>query len=235
MFAWIGLSGPEGTLMSGRTIIGTLLILLGAGFLLGQMHVWDFGAILGTWWPLILIVIGAIQLATRSAPVVGAIIVIVIGLVFQALTLHLLPVNAWPLFWSALLVVVGLWLLVGRGFRMAEATSSAEVISVLALFGASNPRSMATTFRGGSVTTFFGGSEVDLRASKLAPDGARLEVTSVFGGATIKVPSDWPVEMTGLPLLGGWSNRAHPAEHDPGEPRLRVSCFVMFGGIDVTN
>ena len=35
--------------MSGRTILGTLLIIIGAGFLLGQMGVWEFGSIIGTW------------------------------------------------------------------------------------------------------------------------------------------------------------------------------------------
>ena len=122
----------------GRAIVGTLLILLGAGYLLGQLGVWDFGAILAVWWPLILIVIGVIQLATRSAPLIGAAIVIVVGLVFQGLTLRLFPENAWALIWSALLVIVGLWLLIGRGFRPAAGTSSAEVINVFALFGASN-------------------------------------------------------------------------------------------------
>lgn len=221
--------------MSGRAIVGTLLILLGTGYLLGQLGVWDFGEILAVWWPLILIVIGVIQLATRSAPLIGAAIVIVVGLVFQGLTLRLFPENAWALIWSALLVIVGLWLLIGRGFRPAAGTSSAEVINVFALFGASNPRSIATTFRGGSVTTLFGGADVDLRASKLGPEGAHLEITSVFGGAKIMVPPEWPVEMTGLPIMGGWSNKAHPADPGVGQPHLRVSCFVMFGGIDVVN
>ena len=48
--------------MSGRHIIGAILILLGTGFLLDQLDIWDFSGLLGTWWPTAIILIGVIQL-----------------------------------------------------------------------------------------------------------------------------------------------------------------------------
>jgi len=219
--------------MSGRTIFGTLLIVIGAGFLLGQMGVWDFGSILGTWWPLILIFIGVVQLISRSAPLIGAVIVIVVGVVFQGLTLGIFPGNSWALVWSALLVIAGLWLLFARGFHPVSSASTDDMVRVFAIFGASNPRNQSSAFRGGSVTTLFAGADVDLRDAKLAPDGAHLEVTTAFGGAKIIVPDDWYVSVTGLPIFGGWSNKARQTPAEGASAKLHVSCFVMFGGIDV--
>jgi predicted membrane protein len=221
--------------MSGRTILGTLLIIIGAGFLLGQMGVWDFGSIFGTWWPLILIFIGVVQLISRSAPLIGAVIVIVVGVVFLGLTLGIFPDNTWALVWSALLVIAGLWLLFARGFQPASSASSDDMVRVFAIFGASNPRNQSSAFRGGSVTTLFAGSDVDLRDAKLAPDGARLEVTTAFGGAKILVPEDWRVDVTGLPIFGGWSNKARQTPAEGVSAKLHISCFVMFGGIDIVN
>ncbi len=221
--------------MSGRTIFGALLIIVGAGFLLGQMGVWDFGSIFGTWWPLILIFLGAVQVINRSAPLIGAVILIVVGLVFQGLTLGVFPGNVWALVWSGLLVVAGLWLLFGRGFQPAAGASSEDTVRTFAIFGASNPRNQSAAFRGGSVTSLFAGSDVDLRDAKLAPEGATLEVTTAFGGAKIIVPDDWRVEVTGLPIFGGWSNKARQTPAEGVTAKLHVSCFVMFGGIDVVN
>jgi hypothetical protein len=221
--------------MSGRTILGTFLILIGAGFLLGQLGVWDFGAVFATWWPLLLIFVGAVQIINRSAPLIGAMILIMVGLVFQGLTLGIFPGNTWALVWSSLLVIAGLWLLLARSFRPAASASSEDSLSVFALFGASNPRNQSTSFRGGSVTALFAGSDVDLRDAKLSPDGARLEVTTAFGGAKIMVPDDWRVEVTGLPIFGGWSNKARQAPAEGSAAKLHVSCFVMFGGVDVVN
>ena len=56
--------------MSGRHIIGAILILLGTGFLLDQLDIWDFSGLLGTWWPTAIILIG-VKLGRRSVPVIA--------------------------------------------------------------------------------------------------------------------------------------------------------------------
>ena len=60
--------------MSGRAIIGIVLVLLGIGVLAGQYTSFDVGAFVSDWWPMILVFIGAVQIATRSAPLVGALL-----------------------------------------------------------------------------------------------------------------------------------------------------------------
>ena len=79
--------------MSPRAFFGILLLAVGSGLLLDRAEIIDFGQIFGTWWPLILILIAGNKLVTRSAPVIGSLIVLGVGLVFQAITLELLPSN----------------------------------------------------------------------------------------------------------------------------------------------
>lgn len=224
--------------MTSRSVFGTLLIAAGLGLLLDRAGFMDFGALLATWWPLILILIGAVQLATRSAPQVGSFILLAIGLFFQAQTLDLLPANAWSYVWPVLLVLVGVWLLAARSIRPSTQLATDDHIRSFVAFGGANPRSESDSFRGGSITTLFGGTEIDLRGAQLAAEGAELEVTVLFGGAEITVPTDWQVQMSGLPILGGWENKTRlKSAEGEGAPigKLKVNCFVAFGGIEVHN
>ena len=52
--------------MNKRSLWGALLILIGVGFLCETLGVFDFSYALKTWWPLIFIAIGIIQLLTKS-------------------------------------------------------------------------------------------------------------------------------------------------------------------------
>jgi hypothetical protein len=51
----------------GRALFGLLLVILGAGLLLGELEVFDFRGIVRTYWPVLLIVAG-ILLLRRSTP-----------------------------------------------------------------------------------------------------------------------------------------------------------------------
>ena len=224
--------------MSSRTVFGVLLIAVGLGLVLDRTGQWDFGAVLSMWWPLILILIAGVQLATRSAPPVASLLLLGVGVVFQSRQLGWLPSDIWSYIWPLLLVVIGVWLIAGRSFRPFRQLTTGDRLDSFVAFGGANPRSDSSSFQGGSVTALFGGNEVDLRGAHLAADGAKLDVTVMFGGAEIIVPSDWRVRMTGLPILGGWDNKTVPSggERSVDElPVCEINCFVAFGGIEVHN
>jgi hypothetical protein len=46
-------------------------------------------------------------------------------------------------------------------------------------------------FRGGTALTIAGGSVIDLRNASLAPEGARLQLSTVMGGTNVLVPRGW--------------------------------------------
>lgn len=50
-----------------HVLLGFILILLGVLFLLGMLDVVDFGNLIGTWWPLILIAVGLRKMATQGS------------------------------------------------------------------------------------------------------------------------------------------------------------------------
>lgn len=224
--------------MTSRSLFGVLLIAAGAGLLLDRAGYLDFSSMLSTWWPMILILVGAVQLVSRSAPRIGATILLAVGLYFQAQALDMLPPNIGSYVWPVLLVLVGVWLLAARSIRPSTQLITDDHIRSFVAFGGANPRSESDSFRGGSITTLFGGTEIDLRGAQLAAEGAELEVTVLFGGAEITVPTDWQVQMSGLPILGGWENKTRlKSAEGEGAPigKLKVNCFVAFGGIEVHN
>jgi len=49
--------------MSGRVIVGVILLVLGVGFLAQVFTDYDFGSFLADWWPLILVFVGGIVLS----------------------------------------------------------------------------------------------------------------------------------------------------------------------------
>lgn len=222
--------------MSGRTVIGLILLIIGGGLVLDRSGFWDFGAILATWWPMFIIVIAALQLVTRSAPLAFTAILLVVGIIFQASRLGYLPSNVWSYLWPAALILIGLWLAFSRGRGPGSRAVSDDTINTTVAFGGANPRVLSQDFRGGSVTALFGGAEVDLRDAQLSPDGAALEVTAAFGGVELSVPADWKVKVSGLPIFGGWDNKTkNPAETMVDGPDLEVRCLALFGGIEVHN
>lgn len=222
--------------MSFRVIIGTGLVIIGAGFMLDQLDVIEFGPILATWWPLILIAVGAIQLATRSVPVPAGVFVILLGAFFQIDRLDIVDVNLGALFWPLLLIVVGGYMLLSRSGWRSTRIDSDEQLDSFAIFGGMERRIDSQSFQGGSAVALFAGTDIDLRDAKLHPDGAEMDVTAAFGGIEITVPDSWKVRMTGLPIFGGWSNKTRMRDAaDASAPQLNVRCVAAFGGIEVHN
>ncbi len=110
----------------------------------------------------------------------------------------------------------------------------ADEIDLVATFGPVAFRSTAGSFRGGTVTTWFGGGTVDLRNATLDPAGATIRTSTLFGGGNLIVPDDWRVE-TALVGIGG-AGDGRPSGNPPaGGPTLRLEGLALFGGWGVTS
>jgi hypothetical protein len=74
------------------------------------------------------------------------------------------------------------------------------------------------------------------RRSPTTHSDDRLDSFVMFGGIELMVPENWKVHVGGMPIFGGWSNKARLREDAPADlPMLHVRCFVAFGGIEVHN
>ena len=80
---------------------------------------------------------------------------------------------------------------------------------------------------------WFGGISVDLRAAKLSPDGAHLDLHALNGGIAIKIPEGWRVRSNMRAVAGGVDARAPEPEAEDA-PTLTLDGFAVFGGIAIT-
>jgi hypothetical protein len=209
-------------------------LVIGAGFLLDVFNVIDFVPLLEIYWPSALILIGIVQLFNKQSEKVWSSILNLVGLYLQANKLDILPVNFTSIFWPVVLVVVGASLAFGRRHSSALPALSDERVNVFALLGGADTPVSSQAFRGGSAGALLGGSTLDLRNAKLAPEGADLELFAAFGGVDVLVPEGWKVVGRGVPILGGFENKtAPPVSDDPNLPTLRVHYVTFCGGIDI--
>ena len=219
--------------MSNRKLVGIILILLGIGFLLQQFTAFDFGDILYTYWPSILIIIGLVKLVQKQSSTLGNIILILIGALFQANRLGLINYSFGDIFWPAILILVGLNFILSRKPNYSSDSLDEESsVNNFVIFSGIKTLNYSQSFKGGTATALFGGIDIDLRGANISDGEAYLELTAMFGGIDLLVPQDWKVEVTGVPILGGWENKTI-LNTNPDAPVLKVKCFVAFGGIEV--
>lgn len=121
-----------------------------------------------------------------------------------------------------------------KGRRTAAQDPAADEVDLVATFSQLDFRSTSGAFRGGSVTTMFGGGVLDLRGATLDPAGATLRVNAIFGGGNLVVPEGWSVE-TKLKGIGGAGGRRAKTDRPADAPRLRLEGTVVFGGWGITS
>lgn len=217
-----------------KLFFGVVLVVIGLGFLLQQMGVWDFGQVFSRWWPLLVVGVGVIQWWTKSLSWLASGFIILIGVLLLLNRLQVFTANFWGIFWALLFIFLGLWLLFSK-MRVGSGNSSNEdYLQILALFSGPSPKVFSEKFKGGFVAAIFGGSDIDLSEAKLDTEGAIIDVFVAFGGVDIYVPKGWKVHVAGLPLFGGWDNKTKKSEaSDPNQPPIKVRALVMFGGLDI--
>jgi predicted membrane protein len=222
-----------------------LFILLGVGMLFKQLGIYDFGDLISTWWPMILIAIGLTRLTSNPASKTSGIIITLLGLFFQGRELGLITMSFGELFWPVVIIAIGISILIPSrsfssktkfDFRGDFKEVNDEVIDKFSLFSTIKTNNVSGNFRGGSLTAVFGGIDLDLRNSTISKEGAKLDVTAAFGGMNIIVPSEWKVVVKGIPIFGGCSNKTHFNNSiNENAPVLLVSYFAAFGGLDIKN
>jgi predicted membrane protein len=225
-----------------RTLgLGLIIILVGLAILLHRLRVFSpqvDDVIIS--WQMLLIVIGVYNLFFGHSRVAGFIL-IAVGVFFIIPNLFILPYDFNRNFWPVLLIVVGLFILF-RAFptRRREPIkpldgNPMEYIDETNIFSGSEKKITTHNFRGGKITSLFGGSEIDLSSSQLAEGTNLLEVFYMFGGSTIIVPNDWVVINKVTSILGGFSDKRNmsPTQPTNSNKSIIIQGFVMFGGGEI--
>lgn len=238
--------------MKGRYFFGVILIVIGSGFLLDQLGYIEFGDMISIYWPSILIFLGVFGLFDRDESKLGNLILISFGIILQMRRLDYIDSNIFNLFIPIVLILVGFNLLIFRGImgrnkvireefkenfegktnKKRADSNNQEYIDATAIMSGIENINNTDNFKGGRITAIMGGVEIDLRDATLCEEGAFLELNAIMGGIDISLPDDWRVEVSGVPILGAWSNKSRGRERTEG-PILKVHCFVLMGGIDL--
>lgn len=223
-----------------RILIGIFLFALGILFLLSNLDMLDESIPRFLFsWEVILIIIGVFILI-KSNDIAGYIL-ISIGSIF--LISHHYHFNAWD-FWPVILIIVGVYILMNRsrsprhhskGERYDKKRINDDYIDEVAVFGGGKRIITSQNFHGGKVTAIFGGSEIDLYESKLAPGENVIDITAMFGGVSFYVPKDWKIIINITPVFGGFADERR---RDPNivyneENTLVIKGFVLFGGGEI--
>lgn len=213
---------------AGRFAVGAALVGLGAVLALDSAGVTDAGRIVGRWWPLTLVLLGASQVAAERRIPFAAGVLIVVGLFALAGTTGVLEGRLWALAWPGAMILAGAWLAFGR--RPPAMVRSARVTR-LAVLTSTSLAVRAKDFRSAELTAVLGGVRCDLTKAELHPAGARVSATAVLGSVIVIVPEGWRVRVRGLPVFGGWDDTTS-REVAPGAPELEVRAVVVLGGVE---
>lgn len=221
----------------GRILLGLIVVAFGTLFLLDNAGTLDAGDTIDHWWPVIIIAIGLFQLAERSRPLAGPLIITAAGTVLLLVTTDTLGDKGWQYVWPTAIIAAGLFIIARwRGTDAVHRANASDDSTIVAsgIFGGPTVSSTSQAFRGGSLTAIFGGVTLDLRSARPVPEGAAISTTSAFGGVEILVPRGWRIAVKATPIFGGVDDKT---VHDPpppdDAPLLRVDALAIFGGVEI--
>jgi predicted membrane protein len=113
------------------------------------------------------------------------------------------------------------------------AYSAEDVLDATSIFGGTKKKIFSKNFRGGEMVNIFGGSQIDLTQADLNGT-AILDVTILFGGATLLVPGHWNVVSDAVAILGEVKDkRVVQNSPETKNKTLLIKGTVIFGGVDV--
>lgn len=125
----------------------------------------------------------------------------------------------------------------GPSAGFAGSTGSGEGdLNAAAVLGGVEQRVTTKNFRGGKITTIFGGAEIDFRDADIQGEDAVLELNCIFGGVDLRVPRNWDVYSRTLPVFGGYSDKsASDAGSAAPKKTLVITGTIIFGGVEIRN
>lgn len=223
-----------------RIIIGIILVL--AGFLLILRNTGIFSDFIDEVifsWPMLLVVIGLVITVGSSGRKTAGIIIMAVGAFFLIPLIFRESFHMYNMFWPSIFIIVGILFIFSwrREWRASGKISESgeDIIDFVYVFSGGERQIASNNFRGGKVTAVFGGTEIDLTRSVLAPGTNVLEIVCVFGGVTVIVPDEWDVKIEVTPVLGGFGDerKLQPGRVAESGKQLLIKGVVVFGGGEV--
>ena len=221
--------------------IGILLLVIGGLILLSNFHLipYEVKHYIFTWKSL-LIGIGVISLLSNDNKVPG-IIMICIGAFFFIPDFLDLTFRFRKLFWPVLFIGIGLMFIFRKRINYnakvppySTTSNSSDYIDEIAIFGGGDRKITTKLFKGGRVTSIFGGSTFDFSDADLAEGVHVIDVFSCFGGSKFIVPTDWEVKTDVVSIFGGFNDKRKNLVNTNGNNKIIIfKGLVVFGGGEI--
>jgi hypothetical protein len=233
---------------NGHIWTGVLLLLIGGAALL-RNYLPDFPNWLFSW-QMLLITLGLFVGFRHRFRGVAWFILLLIGGTFMANEFFLedgFRLNMWPI----ILIAAGLFFIFrsrehtscGRpgkpgdpesgGFMNTETFSQDDFIDSTCIFSGAKKNILSKNFKGGDIVNVFGGTELNLTQADIE-GSAVLELTTIFGGTKLIVPSNWVIKSEAVTIFGGIEDKRQlPAVGESPGKVLYLKGTVIFGGIDI--
>ena len=221
----------------GGSVLGILLIIVGGLWLLDNINIIDFH--FSNWWPLILIFLGFADLTnSRRINNFSAWFFIVLGGLFLLPTNNVIGWHEIWKYWPVLLILIGLSMIFKRRSyyspgRTSEITGEDHIKGTV-IFGDLEKGSDSQKFSGGSLSTIFGDTTLNLKDAQLSEEGATLDASVVFGDILIMIPQSWILEIRSSNVLGDLKNKSRNTRESTGK-RLIINANIIFGDLVITN
>lgn len=190
-------------------IFGVCLIVVGGVLALDRMHLLEASRVL-QFWPIALVIFGLSLVAQN----------------FRRDQTGAAAGDAPSGFHGGhVLGIVLIGILVTHSLRGRDATrvDPSGTVSLLGVMSEDRRVSGAAPFRGADMTSVMGNCTLDLRQAVLAPgEETTIDVFTLMGGAVVRVPEGWTVDVRAVPIMGGVRDqRAGAQGRFAGGRRLR--------------
>lgn len=235
----------------GKIVGGIIVVAAGILLLLRQMG-YDIPFWIFTW-QMLLITIGLYIGIKHRFRHFGWLIPTAIGGVFMAdLLVEGFSISQY--FWPLLIIFIGLVIIFKpkrkfdrhkmerwkQKFEKYERcypeymTNREDYIESVSVFGGVKKNIISKNFKGGEVTTVFGGTEINLSQADIN-GRVEMEISQVFGGTKLIVPPNWEVQTDLVTILGGIDDKRNLNQGLVVEQNkiLVLTGAIVFGGIEI--
>lgn len=233
---------------SNNLSFGVILLIIGSILLLDRMEIIDFSWVFS--WPFILIGIGLYSIIRHGLKNEFGIIMFLIGSFFLIRRENFIPDEYYDYLLPGGIILVGLYLVFSRsskfGFSKLDTekgvdenigVSNAKVvesdfIKAEAVFASVQRRLITKDFKGGKISSVFGGADIDLSKAEIK-DSAVLDVEVIFGGLKLIIPPHWEIQADVSNVFSGIEDkRAFPSVDEADRKILYIKGSVNFGGLE---
>jgi predicted membrane protein len=226
-----------------RAVLGSIFIIIGIVFLSENLGWFDnrISDIIISW-PMLLVVLGFFSLL-RKRNNAGGWVMIAIGVYFILPKIIPMPYDHDRLFWPILLVMLGFFFIFKKKRHpscnhfdcFSNEEYSADLIDEVNVFGGGEKKITTQTFKGGKITSIFGGSNYDMLDCELAEGKNVLDMVNIFGGSKLVVPNNWKIHVEVVSIFGGFADKRRNVNITPesSTKELIITGVAIFGGGEI--